>query len=475
MKNKIIFLFALLCIVPGCVGPSAHFDASTMRSNTSATYMNSSAIQASGERIAKKQEKIDRKLNRHEMVSWSGVAVFGSGLEGQDLPICSQLKNDFQTTLVNRLKKLTPANFELKNLGTGMGDSEALKTGLSMVLALVSESVSQDIVLGGRLRGQISIFGQLMFLDAQNGNQLVSSYPVAVVESDLFDTQPTESQFAELAKIGLYGAPRLADGRAVSLCDQIEDLLVKDAVAPKAVLLPIEVGRVTFASACREPAIPQGATSISDNQLAMWSDELACRFAGYLGTGSGLPVNPYLPGGNRRLDKDRLTAYATRSFSMRKGDSDLIQAQLPTPRFVLNLEITCLHATLNEKESDMFTKKVDYGISGKMAVVNADSKEVVFEVPLEWPPKNTKGLPRQLAQKYASMVEATFTADEFNGPINHANIWCKKLDRVINQLAREISFPEEDVANRFGDLRARFRLNALLNNDCPSFLFSYIP
>ncbi len=465
-------MVAWVFLIQGCAGPDVNFGSVAVSSNASASYMDSNGIQKSSERIARKQQLIDVQTNRRERVFFGGVSVFGNGLEAKDLPICSALRDDLQNELLGRLKNLTPANFEIANLGSGFNESLTSHDGLFMVLSLVGENAQTDKILQGKIRGQVSIFGQLMFLDAKRENQLVASYPLGIFESDLFDSPPSHSQLTELAKMGMVGSKNSDPSKAVSICDQVEGLLKNQAVAPRAIFAPIEVSPITFSLASEEVQTPDGNIMISNDQLTKWSDELSARFSGYLGTGSGLAINPYLPGGERRMGNNRVTQYASRTFAMRRGNAGDILAKLPVPSLLINFEVTSMFVKLDDKKSDAYTKIVDYCFTGILVAKRPLTGEVICELPIEFPVVHSKGLPRQLVKVYQGLVEKTYSTDMLSSHPNHGAILAEKLDLILNQIAREIAFPEEDIASRFGKLRGDVKLNAFLFNAAQQQLYS---
>lgn len=109
----------------------------------------------------------------------------------------------------------------------------------------------------------------------------------------------------------------------------------------------------------------------------------------------------------------------------------------------------------------MAVKTVDYGMSGTLTVINPDfpeQRQLIQRVPIEFPASKKNKLPSELADKYSQLCHHYFTNDQFGGPIDHEQIWRNKIDIFLMQLAREIAFSQEDIAQRFGCVRTK--LNA---------------
>jgi hypothetical protein len=472
-SNKLAAI-VLLCAVAGCT--TSEVDLSHLKNQTErkSNYLDSAAIASSSKRIADK----DNHADISEKVAWNGVSVFGNGLESNDLPFGSKLKPQLAKALSEKLQKVNPIHFSLDLVDTA-GEAGPLKS----VLALISESVSThaDALQPGKITARYSIYGDLLFLDSKNDMQVVSSYPVGSTVADTYETMPTALQTMELAKMAMFSTNRLSDGSAFSICDQVADLMAEDCVTPRALTLPIQVGQLRFQN-CEVATTPQGDVHISPDTLARWADEFGFRFAGYLGSGSGLPINPYLPGGDKAandagsLERDRVLSASVQIAIRRNGQDQLVQAKLPRPRFMLQLQIQSLHAAVNTKESTMFSKTVNYGFTGKLVVLKPDATDVwraVQEYPLDFPAKKQDHLPEALVAKYEKLSEAYFTPDQFNGAIDQAQQWHDNIDKCLMQLAREIAFPGEDLGKRFGSLRTKIKLNA--GNGGQKFCATTIP
>ena len=447
-------------VLGGCVAPAP--DNRNLNANTqkSASYLDSAGVTNSQKRIS--QNLAESMEKRREQVSWGGVAVFGNKAEGEDLPISSKLVAEFQEALVKKLRAIRPANLDLKNLGSGVADNLRSQDALIMVVALQTEYSNHrpDPFLTGKIRGEMTIKGQLLFLDSKKDMKLVANYPVGITQREAFGGEPSLADFSKLATTALMGSERFPDGRPASLSDQVTDLLAGNAVVPRATFPPAEVSSVTFAPACLIANTPHGPVNIPAETLARWSDEFALAFGSYIGTGSGFAVNPYLPGGGKDITPDRVLN-AARRITMRTVDGQQRNVRLKSPTLIFKVEMTNLRSIRNEKNSNQKAECVNYCISGKLRVVNNDTGQLVQQVPLEWPPSPSQRLSAELIGKYMKQSEKRlFLGDS----ADHIDIWQTKLDLFLKQLAREIAFPEEDLARRFENLRSQLKLNAGLNS-----------
>lgn len=445
----------------GCVGTGP--DSRNLNTNTqkSASYLDSAGITNSQKRIS--DNLAESRKKRREQVSWGGVAVFGNKAEGKDLPISSKLVAEFQESLVNKLRAIRPANLDLKNLGSGVADNFRSQDALIMVVALQTEYPSHrpDPFLAGKTRGEMTIKGQLIFLDSKKDMQLVANYPVGITQREVFDGEPSRADFSKLANTALMGSDRFPDGRAASLSDQVADLLAGNAIVPRAAFPPVEVSSVSFAPACLIANTPHDPVNIPAETLARWSDEFALAFGNYLGTGSGFAVNPYLPGGGKDIAPDRVLN-AARQITMRNVDGQQRNVRLKSPTLIFKVELTSLHSVRNEKDSNKYKAEyLNYCISGKLSVHNADTQRLVQEVTIDWPSSPTQRLPAKLASKYMENSKRSFPPGY---PVDHLDVWQTKLDLFLKQLALEIAYPEEDLARRFENLRSQLKLNAGLNS-----------
>jgi len=459
MKLRLCLAIASVsALLGGCVGPGADFKKEKTDTQQPASYLNSTGITNSQKRMAENLAESVQK--RREQVSWGGVAIFGNKAEGEDLPITSRLSADFQAALVEKLRAIHPGKFDLKNLGNGVADNLRSQDALVLVVALAAEYPSQhpDPNVAGKIRGEMTIRGHLLFLDSKSGMQVVASYPVGVTQRNIFDGEPSPAEFSTLAKTALMGSERFPNGKAASLSDQVADLLAGDTVVPRAIFPPVAVAPVSFGSGCGVANTPRGPVNISVETLARWSDEFAVTFGSYLGTGSGFPVNPYLPGGSRRIGSDRVLS-AAGQITMRTVNNKQLNASLKAPTLTFKLEVASLRAVRDEKESIAKLREcVNYGISGKLLVVNADTGHLVQEVLLEWPSSPSQRLPAKLASEYLKRSVKIYPDN--HSPVDHIGIWERKIDWFLGQLALEIAFPEEDLAHRFESLRSNIRHNA---------------
>ncbi len=456
LGREVLWLVAITGWVSGCATGPIDLSGVAVQTEKKSNYLESVGITESNKRLASKSGQV------RERVAWNGVAVFVAGIESQDLPIGSALKEELNTNLVERLTGIVPGHFELDLMDSGSNVSP-----LKAVLALVSESAVTLTGSGTSTSdGMYSIFGDLLFLDSKDNMQVVSSYPVGCTVITNFALAASGAQFSELARIAMTGTNRLTDGSPLSICDQVIDLIAKDSVTPRGFQPPIQVSRLVFTN-CEIASVPQGIVNINPDSLIRWSDDFGYRFSGYLGTGSGLPVNPYLPEGKQTgeaagvMERDRILGRSVQIAINRNGQNQLVAARLPKPRLLIQIEIHQLHAALNENESTMFSKTVDYGMSGTLTVINPDfpeQRQLIQRVPIEFPASKKNKLPSELADKYAQLCHHYFTNDQFGGPIDHEQIWRNKIDIFLMQLAREIAFSQEDIAQRFGCVRTK--LNA---------------
>jgi hypothetical protein len=286
--------------------------------------------------------------------------------------------------------------------------------------------------------------------------QLVANYPVGITQRDVFDREPSAVEFSTVAKTALMGSERFRDGSAASLSDQVADLLAGNAVVPRAIFPPIAVAPVALGPDCSVANTPHGPVDIPPETIVRWSDEFALALGSYLGTGSGFAVNPYLPGGSQDIRSDRVLS-AARQITLRSVGNQQRNVTLKVPTLIFKVEVSSLRTIRNEKESNPSAEYVNYCISGRLLVVNGDTGQRVQEVRLEWPPSPSLRLPAKLASKYMEQSRKSFTLGQ---PVDQIDVWQTKIDLFLRQLAREIAFPEEDLARRFEDLRSQIRHNA---------------
>ena len=434
------------------------------------TYLDSQGASASKERMAKNLS--DTVLKRREQVAWGGVTFFGSGDLALSMPRCTtNVAAKFQAALVAKLGTANPRMFELKYLGRGLGDNMQSDAAIIMVAALIQDEVStrRDPIIDGNTRVELSISGQVLFVDSKAAMQVIAAYPVGVVQFDSVAGSATPELLASMAKEALMGTKRLPDGKAASLCDQIVDLLDHEATVPRSLYPPAAVSRVELSPTISEANGPRGLVQLGQDTTKTWPDTFAAIFSTYLGANSGFPMNPYMPSGELKISSDRVLSAAA-NITMRSADNQQLNAKLRPPKLLFKLKVDSLCASLNPKKSKTFMKVVNYGFNGSVTVVSPDTGTEVLSIPIEFPPKNAGGLPAKLVLKYEELASVKFTAEEFQGDsINHAEIWRDRIDIFLGQLAREIAFREEDHANRFEIIRTQIKKNAQLINPISEF------
>ena len=462
-----IFAFALLTFLTGCVSTGGKF-VSTDRPRAS-SYLASAGVTNAQNRIEAQLAESSQK--RRERVFWGGVAVAGGDQESQDaLPLCANrnLLHEFEQSVGEKLRSVNPPHFDLQNTGAGpaRADNWRDQDALVMMLVLVSEDrfCQPDPAMPEKYRVIIKITGQLLFLDTSKNMQVTASYPLAVAQRNLTTTPPGEAEFAELAKQALMSEQRMPDGKAASLRDQLLDQLTGRTIVPRAWRQPVAVGGVSLSAACRKVDVPGGSQELPESLLARWSAQFANTFVEYLGTGSGLAVNPYMAEGQSAVARDRALSAAA-SLTMRTTDRKMLNASLKPPRMVFNLEIDQLTCSMNQR-STMFLNIMDYGFAGKLTVMNPDTGATFLSLPLQIPAPDSSKLPRPLLQKYAGISAVKLLKETVEkGQVDHAYWWQESIDGYLLQLAREIAFEEEDLGHRFTRLRGELKrsLNASLD------------
>jgi hypothetical protein len=410
---------------------------------------------------------VEASQKRRERVFWGGVAIVGGDQDARKtLPLCSggNLLGAFEKSLGEKLRSVAPPLFDLQNTGGGPAKADNFKDqdALVMVVALVSENrfCQPDPIVAGKYRGVIKITAQLLFLDAGRNLQVTASYPLGIAQMGLYSAVPGDSDFAELAEAALMSDQRTSDGKPLSLRDQFLDQLARRTIVPRAWRQPIAVGGVSFSAGCQKTSVPGGVQEFPPDLFVRWSDQFANTFVNYLGTGSGLAVNPYHPGGELAVAKDPVLS-AVGSLTMRTTDRQMLNASLKPPRMVFSLQIDRLTCSVN-KRSTMFLNVMDYGFCGTLSVVNPDTGANLMSLPFEIPVSKASKLPRQLAEKYAGISAVKLLKEIVQkGQVDHAYWWQESVDLFLLQLAREIVFPEEDLGHRFIGLREQ--LNRSLN------------
>jgi hypothetical protein len=457
---------ALFAILTGCVSTIKDEPTNTNLQRTS-SYLVSEGVTHSHERI--EADLAESSQMRRERVFWAGIAIAGGDKEVL-LPLCSDAKllHEFEQSVNEKMRSVNPAHFDLQNTGAGPARDDNWKDqdALVMMLVLVSENrfCQPDPVVEGKFRGRIKITGHMLFLDASKNMQVTASYPLGVAQLKLFTVVPGDTDFAELAKAALMSDERTADGKALSLRDQFLDQLAGRTLVPRAWRAPVAVSAVSFSAACQKTALPGGMQEISEDLLARWSQQFANTFVNYLGTGSGLAVNPYTIGGESAIAKDRVLSAAA-SLTMRTTDRKLRNASLKPPRMVFNLHIDQLTCSVNQR-STMFLNILDYGFYGKLTVVTPDTGANLLSLKLQIPATKGSKLPRQLAEKYADITAVSLLKEVVEkGQVDNAYWWQDRIDLYLVQLAREIVFEEEDLGHRFSAIREELKrsLNASLD------------
>jgi len=456
-------LTLLACLV-GCISTLE-----TKRPNidpsatTASTYLASKGVTNAQDRIEAQLAESSQK--RRERVFWGGVAITG-GAEGpeKNLPLCANpsLLHEFEQSVGEKLRSVNPAHFDLQNTGAGPARADNWKDQDALVMMLVLSSENrfcQSSSSVDNYRAGVQVLGQLLFFDTSKNMQVTASYPAGVVQGGFYSTTPSDADFAALAKDALMSADRTAGGKALSLRDQFLDQLAGRTLVPRAWRPPVAVGAVSFAAPCQKTDVPGGTQELPETLLARWSQQLANAFANYLGTGSGLAVNPYTAGGELAVAKDRaLSAAAT--LTMRTTDRKMHNASLKPPRMLFNLRVASLSCSVSDRSVDS-KHLLNYGFRGELTVVNPDTGANLLSLPLQIPaPKDSK-LPRPLLEKYAKIAEVTVHSVADTREVDHAFRWQEMIDHSLTQLAREIAFQEEDLGHRFSTVREE--LNRSLN------------
>jgi hypothetical protein len=459
---------ALVVTLTGCV--------STLDVKSTNTDLKSASSYLASKGVTNAQDRIEAQLaessqKRRERVFWGGVAVAGGNEDPEkNLPLCANagLLHEFEESIGEKLRAVNPALFDLQNTGAGPARADNWKNqdALVMMLVLVSENrlCQPDSGTVGNYRAGIQVMGQLLFFDTSQNMQVTASYPLGVVQGGFYSTVPSDAEFAALAKDALLSADRTAEGKALSLRDQFLDQLAGRTLVPRAWRAPVAVGAVSFAVTCQKASVPGGTRELPETLLSRWSQQFASAFVNYLGTGSGLAVNPYTAGGELAVAKDR-TLSAAATLTMRTTDRKMHNASLKPPRMLFNLQIASLSCAVSDL-STRFKTILNYGFCGELTVVNPDTGATLLSLPLQIPVSKDTQLPRQLSEKYAKIAAVTppkAIADR--GEVDHVFWWQDLVDRSLTQLAREIAFEEEDLAHRFSSVREELRrsLNAGLS------------
>jgi len=456
---------AIFATLTGCV--------STLDVKSPSTDLKSASSYLASKGVTNAQDRIEGQLaessqKRRERVFWGGVAITGGNeCPEKNLPLCANgsLLHEFEQSVGEKLRSIKSAHFDLQNTGAGPARADNWKDqdALVMMLVLVSENrfCQPDSGTVGNYRAGIQIMGQLLFFDTSKNMQVTASYPLGVVQGGYYSTAPGDADFAALAKDALMSADRTADGKALSLSEQFLDQLAGRTLVPRAWRQPVAVGAVSFAVTCQKANDPGGARELSETLLARWSQQFANAFVNYLGTGSGLAVNPYTAGGELAVAKDRVLSAAA-TLTMRTTDRKMHNASLKPPRMLFNLQVSSLSCSVSDR-STPFQTILNYGFHGELTVVNPDTGANLLSLPVQIPAPKDSQLPRQLLEKYAKIAAVTppkAIADK--GELDHAFWWQDMIDRSLTQLAREIAFEEEDLGHRFSTVREELKrsLNA---------------
>ena len=466
---------ALFATLTGCVSTLETKRPDIDPSATSAsTYLASKGVTHAQDRIEAQLAESSQK--RRERVFWGGVAIAGGNEDPErNLPLCANasLLHEFEQSVGEKLRSVTSTNFDLQNTGAGPARADNWKDqdALVMMVVLVSERrlCQQDTgkysKLAGNYRAGIQVLGHLLFCDTSQNMQVTASYPLGVVQSGFYSTPPSDADFAALAKDALMSADRTADGKALSLRDQFLDQLAGRTLVPRAWRSPVAVWAVSFAAACQKTDVPGGAQELPESLLARWSQQFANGFVNYLGTGSGLAVNPYTAGGELAVAKDRVLSAAA-TLTMRTTDRKMHNASLKPPRMLFNLHVASLSCAVSDR-SVMSNPLLNYGFRGELTVVNPDTGANLLSLPLQIPaPKDSK-LPQPLLEKYAKIAKVNVLDVVDTRGLDHAFWWQNKIDRSLLQLARETAFEKDDLGHRFSALREELKrsLNADPNDD----------
>ena len=301
--------------------------------------------------------------------------------------------------------------------------------------------------------------------------QVTAAYPIGVVEADLFTGDLTDDHKARLASEALSGTRRTAEGKALSLCDQVVDLIEQDAVVPRSLFPPVAVARVELGDGLSRGDVSGKGIALDASRVQAWGDILASAFSSYLGANSGFPVNPYT-GGAMAIGSDS-TLSAAAQITMRRTDNQQLNATLRKPTYIFKLRITQLHATESKDSKQTFLAVMDYGFSGSLTVLDADRGSQVLVLPIDIPGRSGGGIPSKLARKYKEITAVNVRRDRLaSGDVDHAEYWRGRIEEFLLQLAREITFPEEDLGKRFDPVRQKVRRNASLRDASPKWIQS---
>jgi hypothetical protein len=455
-----LLMLLMAAVLAGCVG-TGHFDTPRAPIEKGNTSLDSVGSRASKTRMEATLAEVSRK--RLEPVYWAGVSISGTQPPEQVCPDFLGSIGRFNATLVTRLAAASTPSMQLQNVTAGGRAALNPDTGLIMMVVINGERWMDMPYYSLGPIVEYEIHGQIVFLDTLKSMQLTAAYPIGI---RLREPTPGENR-AQMVEAALFQDRRAPDGSALSLTDQVVEILERSALAPRALVPPIAVSSVILGPEITKMSGLNGPLNVDASALTSWPEELARSLATGLAANTGLPVNPYRTSGDISGEERPLTQAGLMTLRRTEHQLKGVEIRLEAPTHLVQLTVDGLTVGRDEKRSNRHLTVLRYGFVGTLTILACDGPltRTVLQLPLEFPPREGSRLPAALARKYEALAEVKLTTERFNAVPPRVEDMCRdRISEFMLQLAREISFPEEDLARRFEVFRAQ---KALKNASLP--------
>lgn len=476
ISSKILGCLAILQLLflTGCVtAPNINFDSVKTDLNKGQTYTTSTGIQKASQKQTDNSKKISLKSGKRECVTWGGVVLAGS----KDFPIMDfhDLENHekclagdhekcsvavLNRRLIEVLQASRPAGFDIDTGGKG-DDKESAP--VQMFLALSSEYLRTrpDPLIEGNLRVELEIQGQLLFLDPKADMQVVGSYPLGTTVIDSISGKPSVEKLRELALDAFVKPKESPEAPALSLADQVTDLLGKYAINARGLRAPLAVAPFAIESTSLAAVSPEGLTRLEQKQVADWPDFFGNALSNRLAINSGFPVNPYTSSEQQAQFLNNKTLNAAWQLSFRTPSNSNRTAKLQRPAHRIQVTLKKLYVVFDQDRSAKYIRTFNYGFDLDVSLLQVDTGEkLVDKVSVSVPGKRGKFMTEEMVEKYSKLSRVKMRhVDLENHKIDHLAMWRGSIDRYLLQLANEIAYPEEDAKSRFQKFRDELKRN----------------
>jgi len=457
--NKFTVCFAVFQIVylTGCVSaPNINLDSVKTDLSKGQTYTASAGIQNASKKQTESAKEFSLKRGQKETVTWGGVVFMGS----QDLPNSKGLVDMLNPRLIEVLQEARPISFDIDTGGRAdINEAASVK----MFLALTSEYVRTrpDPIIEGNTRVELEIQGQLLFLDPKANMQVVGSYPLGTTVIDSVSGQPSDSKLKEMARAAFIEPKKTPEAPALSLADQVTDLLNQNAITARGLRAPLAVVPFKIEPSGLTAISPEGHVVVDQKRVADWPDFFGNALANRLAINSGFPVNPYIKTeAEANFANNKLLSEAWQ-LRLRTPENNNYVATLQKPTHKIQLILKRLYVVFDKDRSAKYIKTFNYGFDLDVMLLQVDTGDrIVDKISVSVPGNKGKFLTEEMVEKYSKLSRVKMRpVDLDNNKIDHFAMWRGSIDRYLLQLANEIAFPEEDSKSRFKKFRDELKRN----------------